>query len=344
MTTLLTFAPAEDHTKPNHPENSGRFSGLLAALRRAALLEDLRLVEPVAATLEQVRRVHSERLVGLVRQVSERGGGLLDYGDTYATADSYRLALLAAGGCCAAVDLIAGGGAANGLALVRPPGHHAERDRAGGFCLFNNVAIAARQLQAVHGVQRVLIVDFDVHHGNGTQDVFYRDETVLFISVHLFTPFFYPGAGRHDELGAGRGRGYTLNVPLPPMIGDKGYLRVFEEVVKPAAVQFRPQFILVSVGFDAHWQDPLASAGLSLQGYARLSQALLAMADRHCAGRILFILEGGYKHDVLTHGITNLAGSLLGRDTVSDPMGAMPGAEADVARVLARAQTHDLLS
>lgn len=196
MSTLLVYAPATTHTKPHHPENHGRFSTVLPTLSQFNVLADLTAVEPQAATEAQLQRTHSQRLINYVREVSSRGGGLLDRGDTYATPESYDLARLAAGGCCEAVDLIMSGRARNGMALVRPPGHHAEIDRAGGFCLFNNAAIAARQAQAVHGAQRVLILDFDVHHGNGTQDIFYEDQSVMFASIHLFIPYyFYPGVG-----------------------------------------------------------------------------------------------------------------------------------------------------
>jgi acetoin utilization deacetylase AcuC-like enzyme len=240
--------------------------------------------------------------------------------------------------------MIVGGKASNGLALVRPPGHHAEHDRVGGFCLFNNIAVAARQAQAVHGLKRVLIVDYDVHHGNGTQDIFYGDDSVLFASMHIYYPFFYPGTGAAREVGRGAGRGTTVNVPFPPLVGDEGYGRAFAEVIAPCARRFQPQLILVSAGFDAHWRDPLARAGLSLTGYARLTQALLELAEELCAGRILFVLEGGYLLEALHYGILNVLYALLGRDQIVDPLGSMARPEQNVTHLLGALKELHLLN
>ncbi len=342
MTTVLTYAPAYGHTRYQHPESAQRMTALGRALERSGLLTEVRQLTPQTASGEQLRRVHTQELIDYVRQVSLRGGGLLDQGDTYATAESFELALLAAGGCCAAVDEIMAGAADNGFALIRPPGHHAETDRVSGFCLFNNVAVAARQAQVVHGAARVAIVDYDVHHGNGTQDIFYEDDTVLFISVHLYTPFFYPGIGGMHEIGVGRGKNYTLNVPLPPYVGDHGYGRAFDELIGPRLHAFRPDLLLVSAGFDAHWQDPLATAGLSLTGYAAITRRLIDYATTLCAGRILFVLEGGYQLDVLSTGVRNVIHALLGQDIVHDPFGPMPQAEHDITDLLARLRLHYL--
>lgn len=342
MTTVLLFAPALGHTKHHHPESAQRMIALHQALQRSGLLSGLRELSPLPATREQLRRVHTRELIDYVRVVSERGGGLLDQGDTYVTADSYEQARLAVGGCCAVVDEIMSGSARNGLALVRPPGHHAEIDRVSGFCLFNNVAAAARHAQAVYGARKVAIVDFDVHHGNGTQDIFYEDSSVLFISVHLFAPYFYPGIGGMYEVGVGAGNGYTLNVPLPPYVGDQGYNRVFDQLVSPRLTRFAPDLLLVSAGFDAHWEDPLATAGLSLTGYASITRKLIADAHRLCDGRILFVLEGGYHLDVLTAGVINLIHALLGHDTIHDPLGPMPREESDISELVDRLREHYL--
>ncbi len=342
MTTLLVFAPGAGHTKYHHPESHERTTALRQALDGSGLLPDLRHLVPSPASVAQLRRVHTTDLIDFVRQVSSRGGGLLDHGDTYATAQSYDLALLAAGGCCAAVDEIMTGAAHNGFALIRPPGHHAETDRASGFCLFNNVAAAARQAQVAHGAARVAIVDYDVHHGNGTQDIFYEDDSVLFISVHLYAPYFYPGIGGMHEIGVGPGKGYTLNVPFPPYVGDHGYRRAFDELIGPRLRHFRPDMLLVSAGFDAHWQDPLAMAGLSLTGYSQITRKLLAYADELCGGRILFVLEGGYQLEVLTNGVLNVLYALLGRDIIYDPFGPMRQAEFDVSALLERLKRHYL--
>lgn len=342
MTTIMVYAPAMAHTKLHHPENSARTANLLPSLEKFGLLEELKSLPPVTANREQLRRVHTEGLIDYVKAVSDRGGGLLDQGDTYATAQSYELARLAVGSTCTAVDAIMKGRARNGFALVRPPGHHAETDNISGFCLFNNVAAAARQVQFEYGVERVMILDFDVHHGNGTQEIFFEDDSILFVSMHLFAPYFYPGIGGFHEVGTRQGRGYTLNVPFPPGVGDAGYLRALNEVVRPIAGRFRPEFILISAGFDAHWQDPLAMAGLSLTGYAIMAQTLIKMAGDLCDDRILFVLEGGYQHDVLTYGIANVFSALLGHDRVFDPFGPTPEGERNVNDLIDQLRTRDL--
>ena len=342
MTTILVYAPAAAHTKLHHPENSARIAHLLPELERFGLLEDLKSLPPVRASQEQLRRVHTQGLIEFIKGVCARGGGLLDQGDTYATAQSYELARLAVGGTCAAVDAIMSGRAHNGFALVRPPGHHAETDNISGFCLFNNVAAAARQAQFEHGLERVMILDFDVHHGNGTQEIFFEDDSVLFVSMHLYAPYFYPGIGGFHEVGTRQGRGYTLNVPFPPGVGDSGYLRALNDYVWPIAMRFRPEMILVSAGFDAHWQDPLAMAGLSLTGYAIMAQTLIKLAEEICDGRILFVLEGGYQYDVLSYGIANVFSALLGRDNIFDPYGPMPEGERNVDDLIDQLKRRDL--
>ncbi len=343
MSTGLVFAPALGHTKWNHPENHDRLSQLLPTLAQYGVLADLTAVTPIPATTEQLRRVHTATLIEQVREAALRGGGVLDHGDTYVTPESYELALLAAGGAAAAVDAIMTGQVRNGFALVRPPGHHAESDRVGGFCLFNNVAVAARHAQAAHGAHRVLILDFDVHHGNGTQRIFYSDPSVLFTSLHLYMPYyFYPGIGALHETGVGQGNGFTLNVPLPPHVGDKGYGRILTELILPKVEGFQPDLILVSAGFDAHWQDPLATAGLTLTGDAYLARALVAMAEKLCNGRILFVLEGGYHQMALTYGVLNVLNALLARDDIQDPLGPMPQPEQDVTDLLQQLKRRHL--
>ena len=344
MTTAAVYAPALAHNKIGHPEHQGRISQLLPFLDEAGILADLSLVEPIAATTEQLSRVHSIRLIEHIRQVSQRGGGALDHGDTYATAESFALASLAAGAAVTAVDHIMTNQAKNGFALIRPPGHHAEHSRISGFCLLNNIAAAARQAQVVHGAKRILVLDFDVHHGNGTQDIFYDDDSVMFLSTHLFLPrMFYPGTGAEKEVGNGFGHGYTVNVPLVPNVGDAGYGRIFAELVRPIAQQFKPELILVSMGYDAHWQDPLAMAGLSLTGFAELSRGLVTLADELCDGRILFVLEGGYQIDVLSYGILNTFFALTAQDNIIDPMGSMPQEEEDISQLLRQLKRHHLI-
>lgn len=343
MSTILVYAPAMRHTKQGHPESNGRIAAMLPVLEEYGLLAALTRLKPEPATVEQLRRVHTKRLIERIRQVSAYGGGLLDQGDTYATADSYELARLAAGGTATAVDAIMAGKARNGIALVRPPGHHAETDNVSGFCLFNNVAVAARQAQSVHGVRRIVILDVDVHHGNGTQEIFYNDPSVMFVSMHLFAPYFYPGIGTLNEVGQQKGFGYTVNVPFPPGVGDVGYNRVLDQVVAPKIRAFEPDLMLVSIGFDAHWKDPLAMAGLSLTGYAQMARKLVDCADEACNGRILFVLEGGYQYDATTFGILNVVNALLGRDDILDPMGPMPYPEQDITHLLRQLKQSHLM-
>jgi acetoin utilization deacetylase AcuC-like enzyme len=331
----LFFAPAAAHTVEGHPESHRRLAGILPFLEEHGALEGLVRGHPLPAGVRQLTRAHVLGMVEWVRQVAGQGGGLLD-ADTYTTGASYELALAAAGHACAAVDAVLAGKTNRALVLARPPGHHATRYRPGGFCLFNNIAVAARHAQAEHGAQRIFIVDYDVHHGNGTQDIFYEDLDILFSSLHLYHPFFYPGTGGLEETGKGRGRGANLNVPFPRHVGDEGYRQAFTRLVLPAARAFAPELILVSVGFDAHWQDPLASAGLSLAGYDHLARLLLGLADELTGGRIVFVLEGGYHLPALHYGILNLVRALQDEAKVEDPLGPMPGREERVDELLAR--------
>ena len=333
MTTLFIYSPAEGHTFPHHPENASRTLAIHNVLERSGLFADLLVVPPVAATDAQLLRTHHAHLIEKVHTVARRGGGRLD-ADTYATAESYELARIAVGSACLGVDYILTGKADNGFVVVRPPGHHAEYKSAGGFCLFNNVAAAARHAQRVHKLERVMIIDFDVHHGNGTQDIFYHDNSVLFVSMHQFGRYFYPGTGAVHELGREKGAGFTLNVPLPPLVGNTGYDFIFRDLILPRARVFQPQLILVSAGYDAHWADPLASGALSLRGYTLLSQQLVQMADDLCHGRILFVLEGGYLLDALAYGVLNSTYALLKRDTMQDPLGEYTDSESEVNPLL----------
>jgi acetoin utilization deacetylase AcuC-like enzyme len=333
VTTVLGYVPAVAHSLEGHPENAGRMVAIMRLLENRTALGNLQLLEAAPATDEQLLRVHSAVLVEGVKRSSRGGGGYLDP-DTYCTSASFAQASLAAGTTCLAGELIAGGEAHNGFALVRPPGHHAERDRVGGFCLFNNVALAARHVQALQGGYRIAILDYDVHHGNGTQAIFYSDPTVFYISLHLYGPFFYPGTGSAREIGRDKGRGTTLNVPFGPRAGDAAYSLAMKELIEPAIVNFGPDMILVSAGFDAHWQDPLAAAALSLAGYAEMSRAIIDIAEMCCDGRVLFVLEGGYHFQALAHGVLNVVYALLGADEVIDPLGPSPYASPDVTALL----------
>lgn len=337
MTTLLGTVPASQHTQAGHPENSIRVTAIMALLEREGVLADLERIEPRLAANEQLIQVHGLRLIQRVRRASEMGGGNLD-ADTYTTVASFEQACLAAGTVCAIIDDVMIGRATNGLALIRPPGHHAEAERVGGFCLFNNIAIAARQAQVVHQAERIAIIDYDVHHGNGTQAIFYEDPSVLFISLHMHHPFFYPGSGGLNEIGAGPGRGLTLNVPFEPGAGDQCYSLAYREIIKPRIELFSPDLILVSAGFDAHWADPLAAASLSLTGYAKLNQNIVDLAATLCQDRLVVVLEGGYHLQALSFGVLNAIHALTGRDAVDDPLGEAIQPEPDITNLLSNLQ------
>jgi acetoin utilization deacetylase AcuC-like enzyme len=273
-----------------HPERPERIEVLLD-LARELDRETYAVLPPKAASRAAVERVHGVEHVRLVESTSKVNRYALD-GDTITCRDSYGVGLLAVGGFLVMLDAIAAGENPNGFALVRPPGHHALRNRAMGFCLFNTMAIGAEYLKRAYGAKKILIVDWDVHHGNGTQDAFYDDPSVLFISTHQFP--FYPGSGAVKEIGTGSGEGFTINVPLPAGCADRQYLQVFQDVIAPAAESFQPEWILVSAGFDPHRRDPLGGMGVTERGFGAMARALLLLADKFCAGRIGFLLEGGY--------------------------------------------------
>jgi len=257
-----------------------------------------------------------------MRALMERGGGHIDP-DTVVSAGSWEAALRASGGLLEAVDAVSAGKLDNAFCLVRPPGHHATPNRAMGFCVFNNVAIAAAWLLAEHRVERIAILDYDVHHGNGTQDAFYERSDVLYISTHQFP--LYPGTGHWRETGSGAGAGYTLNLSLPPGSGDAVYATALEQIVEPAVRRYAPEFILVSLGFDAFWADPLASLRLSIGGaYAPLMRSACALTDELCAGRLVVGLEGGYDLNALAHGSDAVCRLLLGDEPRPDPLGPAP--------------------
>jgi acetoin utilization deacetylase AcuC-like enzyme len=277
---------------PGHPESPERLRAIVKQLEATGTLNRLTRITPVKAADEWITTIHAPAYLNTLKAHTPAGGRVSLDPDTSMSSGSLNAAYLAAGGVLAAVDAIMTDQLDHAFCAVRPPGHHAEQGHAMGFCLFNNVAIAARYLQRKHGISRVLIVDWDVHHGNGTQHSFYDDPSVLFFSTHQFP--HYPGTGRETERGSGAGKGLTINVPMSAGEGDEEYREVFQKVLVPAADAFKPEFVIISAGFDAHKDDPLASMGLTEDGYAELTALVSGIAKRHSRNRILSCLEGGY--------------------------------------------------
>ncbi len=334
MTTAYLYSPVFlEHEEEGHPESPERLRQIRRVLEETGVLPRLTALEPVAATDAQIAAGHAPQHIDLVRRLIARGGGHFD-ADTYANVRSLDAATLAAGAVIRAVDAVLAGEIDNAFALVRPPGHHATHSRAMGFCIFNNVAIAAQHALDAHNLERVLIIDYDVHHGNGTQDIFYRTSRVLYFSTHQYP--HYPGTGDWREIGEGGGAGFTVNVPLPPRVGDEGYRRIFDDLLFPLAERYQPQLVLVSVGFDAHWRDPLASENLSIAGYAALARTAIEIAREMCGGRIVFTLEGGYDLDALGYGAAATFRALLGDSDIPDPLGPARRASQDVSDYVER--------
>ena len=315
MKTVYTFVPSPGHEFPDHPERPARLNVLEPKLNSF----DAGRIEPQSATREEIASVHNPKLVSAIEKVCrEQAPGIIDYAPTYVTPSSFEDSLLAAGGVVTCARAVLDGEAKNAFAIVRPPGHHAEPDRAIGFCIFNNVAVAARDA-LTRGLERVAIIDYDAHHGNGTQAAFLNDERVAFLSVHQYQPGFYPGTGWIDEAPYARKR--IVNVPLPARAGDGVYEQVAERVFVPFVESFQPQMILISVGFDAHWSDPLTMLGLSTAGYLMLAKKVMALAEEHCDGKIVFVLEGGYDPGNVANGAEAVfaAATGKGRPEAHDP-------------------------
>jgi acetoin utilization deacetylase AcuC-like enzyme len=330
-----------EHGTPGHPESPARLQSIVSHLREAGLFERLTEVEPRDAGAADLELVHSFELIARVRGVADEGGAWLD-ADTYVVPRSYQAALRAAGGALAATDAVLDGEIGSAFCLLRPPGHHATPTRAMGFCLFNNVAVAAAHALQRRGIERVAIVDFDVHHGNGTQEIFYSDPRVLYVSTHQYP--FYPGSGYWAENGEGAGAGTTVNLPLPRGCGREEYLRAYREVAAPLLRRFRPQLLFVSAGFDAHFADPLAQMLLDTRGYFEIASLLRSLAAELCEGRVVYALEGGYDHTALAWSVRACIDTLLGNEFAEDPLGAgpaVPGPNIDTVLAAVR-RTHGL--
>ena len=287
----------EHKTPASFPESPQRLTAIIDHLKADGFYSKLVHLAPLAATQEQICAIHSPQYVQRAKRSCERGDSMLDTLDMPISTRSYEAAVMAAGGAIVAADAVAKGEVANAFCAIRPPGHHARKDAAMGFCMFNNVAIATRHVQQQHGLTKILIVDWDVHHGNGTQEAFYDDPNVLYFSVHQYP--FYPGTGSASEKGSDKGLNHTINVPLPAGSGDKEFIEAFEQQLRPAAMAFAPQFVFISAGFDAHDGDTLGQMKVTTEGYARLTRIVKEIAGACCHGRIVSVLEGGYNLEAL---------------------------------------------
>ncbi len=284
-----------------HPERAQRLTAIHLRLEQSGLLDELTRIDAPKVDLRWLAEVHDEAYPALVEKVCASGASMLPTGDTNVCPDSYRIARQAAGGMLAACDAVMEGTVRNALCAVRPPGHHATFRGGMGFCVFNNVAVAARYLQRHHGLEKIAVLDWDVHHGNGTQDIFYEDPSVLFMSTHLWP--FYPGSGQATETGAGDGIGTTVNVPMDFGDGDRAILHAFDQVFRDQIDEFEPDFVLLSAGYDAHRQDLLGQMTVSDEGFQRLSAIGREFADTHCEGRLVATLEGGYTVEALARNV-----------------------------------------
>jgi acetoin utilization deacetylase AcuC-like enzyme len=319
------------HDTGQHVESANRLAAVIAHLGWSGLKEQLELIKPRAASVKELSLVHNRRYIAHIEDMAKNGGGWLDM-DTVMSSDSYQVAAYAAGGSISATKAVLNKEIDYAFALVRPPGHHAICDGAMGFCLFNNVAIAARYALAEYELERLLIIDFDVHHGNGTQETFYEDPQVLYISIHQ-SPF-YPGTGNIEEIGSGTAKGTTVNIPLPAGCGDAEYLAVFEQVIIPVVTRFSPRLILVSAGFDAHQAEGLAYMKVSTTGFSRIAAIIKGLADKFCNSNLILTLEGGYNTETLATSIIAIFRVLLtdtgNKDLVDNP----PLGTLDIAPII----------
>jgi acetoin utilization deacetylase AcuC-like enzyme len=311
-TAFLQDRRFEEHlTGEGHPERPERLQASLRLLGGQAWFASLAQIEAAPAELDWIEHIHDLGYIRRAEALCGSGAPWIDTPDVAVCPRSFDVALLAAGGGMALADAVIAGDADNAFALVRPPGHHAEQAAAMGFCVFNNVAVLARYLQKAHGLDKIAIVDWDVHHGNGTQHSFEEDPSVFYVSLHQYP--HYPGTGSADETGRGRGRGTTLNCPMRAGANDSAYERAFMEQVLPALDLYRPEAVIISAGFDAHRDDPLADIELSTACYGWMTTRMLEVADQHAGGRVISMLEGGYHLNRLAECVTTHLAVLCGQ-------------------------------
>ena len=302
MTLLYTDPLFLKHDTGRHPETADRLRSITKRLEKAGLIQKCRAGSYQPLTEDAVGRVHAAKQIQSAKQVAQHGGGMLD-ADTIVCPESFSVALAAAGACVAAVDAVIKGDGKNALCLVRPPGHHATPTRSMGFCLFNNIALAAHHARTAHHLTKILIVDFEVHHGNGTQDIFYESPEVVFFSIHRYGNGFYPGTGAEDETGRGKGLGHIINAPVRYGTARKEYHDRFKKALAKAADKIRPELVLISAGFDAHAKDPIGSLDLDTEDFAVLTKQVLEVAKIHAQSRLVSCLEGGYHLEALAESV-----------------------------------------
>jgi acetoin utilization deacetylase AcuC-like enzyme len=322
-----------------HPETPRRLQAIYEMLESRDMKGNYVAIKPRSASHREIAMNHGETYIDLVAQTSGKRYYSLDP-DTQTSARSYEVALLAAGGFCNAIDSVIEGKVDNAFALVRPPGHHAEYGSGAGFCIFNNIAIGARHAMKKHGMKRILIVDWDLHHGNGTQHSFYNEKRVLYFSTHQ-SPF-YPGTGGIDETGRGKGLGYTINVPLRSGPGDAEFVRIFKRILEPVAERYEPEIILLSAGFDIYKKDAMGGMNLTTSGFAYLTRILMNIAETYCGGRFIATLEGGYNIEGQAQSVKAVLKEMRGETTVSESYleriesGSNRSVERTIERVIAQ--------
>lgn len=297
-----------------HPESPLRLAAIYEMLDSPGMSGKFIEIKPREATHGEIATIHSPSYINYCAETA--GHSVQLDPDTATSPETYQIAKLAAGGVINAIDSVINGSVNNAFAFIRPPGHHAERGSAAGFCIFNNVAIGAMHAILCHNMKRILIVDWDLHHGNGTQHVFYNDPRVLYFSTHQYP--YYPGTGNMKEIGQGRGEGYTINVPLRGGAGDGAFVKTFRKILEPVAMQFKPELVLLSAGFDIYYQDPLGNMQVTPNGFAAMAQILLNIADSCCDGRLVAVLEGGYNIQGLTKSVKAVLEVMLGETKCSE--------------------------